>query len=257
MLKARDLLLYLVIKYEGRYDDILFAIQNKLPFEKTEAIGIGKKVKSKYVTIMDSDYPKCLKNVYHPPLVLFYYGDLSLLDDIDKNVAVVGSRNYSPYGEKMTKEIVTSLSSNFNIVSGLAKGIDSIAHSACIKNKGKTIGILGCGIDYIYPKENYELIEEVKNNHLLISEYPNVIPPQKDNFPLRNRLIACVSKGVIITEASVRSGTMITASHAVCQGKEVLCVPYTAESHSGCNHLIKEGAYLIEDADDALAILKK
>lgn len=256
-MKAREILLYLAVKYNGDYEKMLDAIKQKEkvdPSLLTEAI---TSIKSNYVTLIDPDYPKCLKSIMRPPLVLFYYGDLSLVSDEMKCLSIVGSREMSSYGQKITEDIIVGLENRYYIVSGMAKGIDSIAHFSAIKYGLKTVGVLGCGIDYIYPKENIELYELMKKEHLLISEYPNLVGPDKDHFPFRNRIIAAMSKGLLITEAKKRSGTMITASYAISQGKEVMCVPYDAYSDSANNKLIKDGAFLVENSSDVLYILEK
>ena len=166
---------------------------------------------------------------------------------------MVGSRKHSDYGEKMTTDIGGDLAKRgYVIVSGLARGIDSIAHKAAIDSGGSTIAILGSGIDVCYPPENQDLYDEIKNNHLLISEYPNDVQPDSYRFPIRNRLIAGLSKTLVVTEASYCSGTLITAMLALQGNTDVMCVPYEAGRQSECNRLISHGAYLVESADDVI-----
>ena len=203
--------------------------------------------------MLDEDYPPFLNNVCHPPMVLFYYGDISLLGDYYKNISVVGSRECSDYGIEMTKRIVGDLSKKgYVIISGLAKGIDTIAHQTAIQNGGKTIAILGSGIDYCYPFENRELYRYLKEKHLVISEYPGHVEPDGYHFPIRNRIIAGLSKTLIVAEAYPRSGSLVTASLALSMNADVMCVPYPAGQKSQCNRLIMSGATLIENVDDVL-----
>ncbi len=254
--RGRDILIYLSVKYGGEWDDIYKAIREKEKINFDLIKEAVDKCKANTITIIDDDYPSYLKNIYQPPFVLFYYGDKNLLKDERDNLSVVGSRECTKYGENVTRELVKSASKKYNIVSGLAKGIDSIAHHTCIENEGKTIAILGSGIDNCYPKQNISLYEEIKNNHLLISEYPNNVEPKKEHFPMRNRLIAAFSKALLVTEAHTNSGTLSTVSYALHSGKDVLCVPYPIDAHSICNRLIKDGAYLIENGSDLIDELK-
>ena len=209
----------------------------------------------KTLTMLDDEYPEELKKLTCPPLVLYYYGDISLIQNIKKNLAVVGSRVTTEYGSETTKEIVASLAKEVNIVSGLARGIDAIAQTQCIRSGGKTIAILGSGIDYCYPEINKPLYDEIKKNHLVLSEYPGLTPPSPDKFPFRNRLIAMLSDTVLVTEAYPRSGTSITVGFALEYSKSVCCVPYSSGRFSLCNKLINQGAYLVENADDVLEIM--
>lgn len=252
-MKAREIIAFLSIKYDGNYKKIMDAIKEKEKINEEEALNSINKLKSKYVTIIDDEYPQYLKHIPAPPLILFYYGDLSILDIKNrKKLAVIGSRNSSEYGERMTINIVSKISKQVTIISGLARGIDKIAHETCIKNKGKTVAILGSGIDYIYPKENSDIYEEIKKNHLLISEYPNSVIPEPQNFPFRNRIISGLSDKILVTEAYNKSGTSVTVLHALRQGKDVMTVPYNADKNSACNKLIQDGAALVENADDVL-----
>ena len=256
-MKARNILIYLSMLYKGDFDQIYNAlIQHDNPPSDEEVNEILKKVTSPCITILDDDYPDYLKQkVYHPPFVLYYYGDISLLKDENKNIAFIGSRKCSDYGQKITSQIVSEVSEKFNIVSGLAKGIDTCAHSACVNKIGKTIAVLGCGIDVCYPSSNHRLYHIIKNHGLLISEYPNDTPPEAHYFPMRNRIIVGLSRLIVITEAKKHSGTQISTAFALSSGKDVCCVPYPADNNSLCNHLIKQGAYMIENAKDLYDVL--
>ena len=172
-----------------------------------------------------------------------------------KNLAFVGSRKINPYGEKMTIKLVQGLCSEYNIVSGLAAGIDACAHNACVNKLGKTIAVLGCGIDMCYPTENYELYLSIRQEGLVISEYPGKTPPASAHFPIRNRLIVGFARSLIIPQAAKRSGTSISAAYALDTGKEICCVPYPATANSFCNHLIQYGAFLVENVQDVLDVL--
>ena len=176
-----------------------------------------------------------------------------MLNDVKRRIAIIGSRSNSEYGEKAATEICKDLvKEDFIIVSGLAKGIDSIAHKSCLNNGGKTIAVLGNGLNVIYPKENNDLYKEISEKGIIISEYPPNTPPDKENFPNRNRIISALSEGVVVIESKEKSGTMNTVSHALENGKQVFCVPERINYGSGCNKLIKEGAKLIESAKDIL-----
>ncbi|MBQ8206414.1 MAG: DNA-processing protein DprA [Bacilli bacterium] len=246
----RKTLLYLAIKYNGNYKKIYQAIKEKEIVPTKEVEKIESKIKCNYITLVDANYPNFLKVMVTPPFVLFYYGDISLMNNPNK-VAVIGNRAYSLYGKEMTQKIVKELKDyNATIVSGLALGIDGIAHKEALDNNMKTIAILGGGIDYCYPMSNLKLYEQIKKEGLVISEYPNDISPEPQNFLIRNRLIASISDYVLVTEAKYKSGTMNTVAYALEFGKDIFAVPYLANSNSGCNYLIKQGAKLVECAKD-------
>lgn len=256
MLNARTILISLSLKYEGDWEQIYDAIKRKDKEGLDEYLKKAEELKCKAITIMDPAYPELLRQIYRPPFVIYYYGNLSLLNSIDHNVAVVGTRNPSDYGENITKKIVEKICKKFVVVSGLAKGIDCISHQACIDSGGSTIAVLGSGIDYCYPSSNKELYEEIKNNHLLISEYPNLVKPNKNNFPMRNRIIAGLSKSLLITEAKEQSGTSITAHYALEFGRLIMAVPTHVGELSACNRLIRSGAILVETGDDVIEEMK-
>ena len=175
-------------------------------------------------------------------------------------MAVIGSRNYSEYGKQVTFDFAYSLAQEgICIVSGLAKGIDGFAHSACLKAKGKTIAVLGSGLDVIYPKENEKLYYDILNNGgLIISEYPLGSKPEKWHFPARNRIISGLSDGILVIEARKNSGTNITVDFALDQGKDVFVVPGNiySKTSDGTNFLMKEGAIPVTSAQDILDYLK-
>lgn len=248
-----NILLYFAIKYEGDWDKIYEAINKKEKVDSCELEKLVSNNKDKFITLIDSDYPRRLKNIYKPPFVLFYRGKKELLEDGNLNVGVVGSRNNSSYGKYACEKIVKELVDNkVTIISGLAKGIDSIAHQITLDNQGNTIAVLGNGLDVNYPKENKELQASIEENGIVISEYPSFKESNKENFPKRNRIIAGLSDGILVCEANKKSGSMITVSRALEMGKDIFCVPYQIDKKSGCNTLIKEGAKLVESASDIL-----
>lgn len=210
----------------------------------------------KITTIFDDNYPVKLRNIVDPPCVLYYKGKLNSINY--KSVSVVGARECTLYGENVTKEICKILTrNNINIISGLAKGVDSIAHRVCTENKNYTCGVLGCGINNVYPKENKWLYREVENNGVIISEYVPNTRPNAWNFPIRNRIISGLSELLIIVEASEKSGSLITANLALEQGKEVMAVPGSIFSKYsiGTNELIKDGAHIFTNSKDLYELL--
>ncbi|MDD4154705.1 MAG: DNA-processing protein DprA [Bacilli bacterium] len=247
---GRDILIFLALKYKGCWDDIYGAIKRKEPIDDNHYNDLMATLKANTLTIIDKNYPEHLKQCHKPPFVLFYYGDISLLQRPHETIAYIGSRKASDYGKKMARLIVSELAKKMVIISGMAKGIDTVAHETAINVKGKTIAILGSGIDYCYPRENIELYNTIKSHHLVISEYPNRTDPDHSQFPLRNRIIAMLAKSVVVGEADVKSGTLITVSYALSSGRDVCCVPYPADIASACNSLIKQGAKLVESAKD-------
>ena len=255
--KARDVLICLSVLEGGDWNRILRRVQkNELPSDE-EIDAIMKGLKCKCLTYVDAEYPQWLKMMRCPPFVLFYYGDISLLlKEPEKCLAVIGSREYSEYGANATREIVKDVAKELVIVSGLAKGIDTIAAETAIAHGGKTIAILGSGIDNCYPLENIPLYNQIKSQHLLISEYPGKTTPDSYHFPFRNRLIAYLSKCILVTEAGERSGTSITVNWGLCSGKNIMCIPYPFGVSSACHRLIKEGALLVENGNDVLEFMK-
>ncbi|MFA5080196.1 MAG: DNA-processing protein DprA [Candidatus Paceibacterota bacterium] len=215
----------------------------------------------KTIFINDENYPESLKAIKNPPQVLYYAGRLPKEDE--NCLAIVGSRIPSDYGKQVCKDIGGKIAkSNIIIVSGLAKGIDGIAHECAINNNKRTIAVLGSGIDYnsFYPKENFKLAEKIlENDGLIISEYPVNTKPSRYSFPERNRIISGLSFGVLVIEARLKSGSLITANYAKEQGKYAFAIPnsiYTQNS-KGCLELIKNGAKIVTDVEDIFAEAKK
>lgn len=183
------------------------------------------KNKINFITIDDENYPEILKSLEDAPVFLYTLGNEKLLKQ--KSIAIVGSRRCSQYGKTMSQAFSYLLAkNNITIVSGLAQGIDSYAHEGCLLANGKTIAVIGTGIDIMYPKENKSLAEEIiKKGGLIISEYPLGTRPNKNNFPRRNRIISGLSKGILVIEAGEKSGALITVNYALEQGKEVYVIP--------------------------------
>ena len=177
------------------------------------------------ITIKDREYPEKLKNIKNPPICLYCIGNKEILNK--KSISIVGSRNCSDYGKTMSQAFAYLLAkNNVAVISGLAKGIDSAAHIGTLQAKGKTIAVIGTGIDLVYPKENKDLMEKIiQNDGLIISEYPIGTKPNKENFPRRNRIISGLSEGVLIIEAGEKSGALITVNYALEQGKEIYVIP--------------------------------
>ena len=215
--------------------------------EKLDRYGV------KVLTIHDPDYPSRLKEIYDYPLIIYVRG--SLLPEDEWSLAVVGTRRATVYGRQVTEEIVTDLArSRITIVSGLAKGIDSIAHRSALDAGGRSIAVFACGLDIVYPAENANLARSIIQQGALISEYPLGTRPKADNFPRRNRIMSALSLGVLVVEAGETSGAIITAHLALEQNREVFAIPGSILSPAsrGTNHLIQEGAKLVRDYTDIL-----
>ncbi len=215
---------------------------------------IGRLEKKGYfvLTIEDKRYPGYLREIFDPPLVLYCAGKAETLNK--STLAVVGARKPTPYGRVVAERLARDLSSrDMVVVSGLARGIDSIAHWGALKG-GKTVAVLGSGLEKIYPRENRNLFERITENGVVLSEYPLDAPPMGYHFPLRNRIISGLSLGVIVIEATRKSGSLITARLALEQNREVMAVPgsITSELSQGTNWLIKNGAKLVENWKDVI-----
>ncbi len=218
-----------------------------IEMEKMDKSGV------KAFTFHDVEYPARLKETYDYPPVLYVKG--SLLTQDEWCLAIVGTRRATVYGRQVTGEIATDLvRSKITIVSGLARGIDTIAHHAALEAGGRTIAIFACGLDTVYPSENATLAWRIVENGALISEYPIGVRPRADNFPRRNRIMSGMSLGTLVVEAGETSGALITARMALEQNREVFAIPGSILSPTsyGTNHLIQEGAKLVTDYTDIL-----
>ena len=218
-----------------------------------------ERIKARAISVLtwnDEGYPKLLRQIHSSPPVLYVKGQL--LPEDEWAVAVVGTRAATTYGKEAATRVTNGLARNgITVVSGLARGIDSAAHRAALEAGGRTIGVLGCGLDIIYPPENRRLAERVIGQGALVSEYPLGTPPEAGNFPPRNRIISGLSLGVVIVEAGRRSGALITADYALDQGRDVFAVPGNIfrRASQGTNVLIRDGATPVLSVEDILEAL--
>ncbi len=232
-------------------------IQSIKEIDLKEELELIKKHGVKVITFLDESYPKNLKNIYAPPMVLYVKGEILPQDDMA--VAIVGSRLASFYGIQSAERLGFELASRgITVVSGLARGIDSSAHKGALKAKARTLAVLGSGIARIYPEEHKVLAQKISESGAVISEFPMLTIPERGNFPKRNRIISGLSLGVVVVEAAERSGALITSDCALEQGREVFAVPGKVDSvtSKGTHKLIKQGAKLAETADDILEELR-
>ena len=216
-----------------------------------QSLADAEKINARYITYWDDEFPDSLKRVFDSPIGIYIIGKLK---DIPK-LGVVGSRKPTPYGKLTCNNLTEKLvKSNLGIVSGLARGIDSLAHGVAVKNGGYTIAVMGCGINICYPPENRSLREKIIETGAIISEFPPGTPPDSTNFPKRNRIISGLSKGILVIEAGKKSGAVITAYLALDQNREVFAVPGRIDSEQsyGCHKLIQQGAKLVTSVDDVL-----
>ena len=213
-----------------------------------------KKYDEKIIEYVDELYPNRLREIKNPPIRLYAKGNIELLNSI--GLAIIGSRTNTQYGEKMCKTFTKKLVEyEFTIISGLAIGIDSIAHKTCIKYFGKTIAVLPCGLNNIYPKQNIRLFNEIlENDGLVITEYEDNIKAESKNFLERNRIVAGLGIGTLVIEAGYRSGTSVTARYTRNLNKPVFCIPSSLENPKGLitNELIKNGSKLVTKIEDIL-----
>lgn len=218
-------------------------------------ISLCQRLKIKIITILDDgeEYPRLLKEIYDPPFVLYVKGDLIACDE--NAIGVVGSRGASFYGLSCAKQFSAALARfGLTIVSGMARGIDTVSHRACLDEKGRTIAVLGSGLKRIYPPENEQLFHDIAARGVVMSQFPLNTPPLACNFPVRNRIISGLSKGVLVVEASKKSGALITARCALEQNRQVFALPGKASSPTsfGTNELIKQGARMVTDPREIL-----
>lgn len=231
-------------EFRGKFDPSTY-------FSRLEKFGI------KTLTLDDKSYPERLKTINDPPYVLYIKGEILPEDSIC--VAIVGSRKITSYGRQVAEDLSSELaSSGVTIISGLAQGVDAIAHLAALKSGGRTIAVLGNGLDTIYPPSNRGLAKDIISSGALLSEFPVGYPALPANFPYRNRIVSGISLGVVVIEGTSKSGTLLTAAHAASQGREVFAVPGPISSpNSEASHLlIKQGAKLVTSAKDILEELQ-
>ena len=258
-LDSRQILIYLAVKYEGDANRIYTALHlhEDIDTSYEEIKRVCESLKCKAITFLDYDYPEKLKTIYRPPLVLFYYGDITLLSDKKTKYGIVGSREYTDYGKEATQKLVNEIGNDKIVVSGLAKGIDALAHQTALDSGARTIAVLGSGIDNCYPTDNKELYEEIKRKHLLISEYPGMSEPFQGHFPKRNRIIVGLSDFVIVPQInSYQSGTMISINMCLQSNKPLFVVPHPIFALTINNEIIKEGADIALNGRQILDDLK-
>lgn len=223
---------------------------NNIPERELDLI---KRHKVNILTIEDTLYPDNLKTIHYPPPVLYYKGTIV---ESDKNsISIVGSRKATYYGKMVAEKLSKDLAlAGLTIISGMARGIDTATHKGTLSVKGRTIAVLGCGIDYIYPPENRKLAQEIEESGAVLSEFPLSTLPERQNFPRRNRIISGLSLGTVVVEAAEKSGALITADFALDQGKEVFAIPGNINSplSNGTHNLIKQGAKLVNNYRDIL-----
>ncbi len=221
-------------------------------FANIESKGIN------FLTLEDEQYPVMLKNIENPPVVLYYKGKLSECN-LDKTLAVVGSRKASSSSRDNLKKIISGLrNTDICIVSGLASGIDTVAHTSAIENNLKTIGVIASGFDYIYPTQNKSLYENIENGYgAVVTEYYPTFEPIKFRFPQRNRIVSGLSYGTLVAEAGIKSGALITANLTLEQGRELMCIPgeISNPNTQGIYKLLKNGATLVTESEDILNAL--
>jgi DNA processing protein len=244
-----------LMQVEGVGDEVARSIMSWR--EKVDLDGELTRIEKAAVQVVtrdDPEYPKNLREVYDPPMILYVKGTLSERDALA--IAIVGSRRTTLYGQDMARKLAYQLGRvGVTVVSGLARGIDTAAHKGTLQAKGRTVAVIGCGIDIVYPSENEKLAKEiVEKGGALVTEFPFGVKPDRQNFPMRNRIISGWSLGTVVVEANLKSGALITANQAAEQGRQVFAVPGRADSilSRGTNKLIKDGAKLTEDAEDIL-----
>jgi DNA processing protein len=212
-------------------------------------------------TPADADYPRLLLETPSPPPILYYRGEVELQENLGHKplVGIVGTRKPSDYGIRWTRQISTALAKNgFTVVSGMAEGIDTESHAAAIKAGGRTIAVLGTGVDVIYPHTNRDLYQQILAAGLVVSEYPTKTPPDRAHFPRRNRIIAGLSRAILVIEAPIKSGALITATYANEFGRDVYALPGRLDDYpsQGCLKLLSQGAFLIlKELDELLKML--
>ena len=226
---------------------------------KTETqLNIAEKLNASIITYFDNDYPSLLRNIYMPPIILFVKG--SFLKEDENSVAIVGTRTPTQYGKNIAEKFTADLTANkITIISGLARGIDSAAHSTALKNGGRTIAVTGSGLDVIYPPENRRIYEEIAETGMIVSEFDFGTKPDAQNFPRRNRIISGLSLATLVVESDINGGAMQTANYAFDQDREVFAVPgnLNVKQSEGTNWLIQSGkAKLVKTAEDILLELK-
>ncbi|MEG8946907.1 DNA-processing protein DprA [Rosettibacter firmus] len=239
-----------LLNAKSKYESIKNKVENEL--------NKLSKINARIITYWDNDYPELLKKIYYPPLIIYTKGSFTEQDKY--SLAVVGTRQPTTYGKIQTEKIVHELvEKNITIVSGLARGIDTIAHKSALNSNGRTIAVIGSGLDVVYPPENYKLFNEITEKGVIITEYELGTKPDAQNFPRRNRIISGLSLGTLVIETKIDGGAMQTAAYAIDQNREVFAIPgnINVKQAEGPNKLIQRGeAKLITNAEDILQELE-
>ena len=253
----RDALIACAIKYQGRWEDIYNSVSRREEFTAEEVRRLLSSLHCKAVAFNDPEYPIEIKmRCFRPPLALFYRGDLSVLKDPYRILTVVGSRDATEYGMRKVRELCKGAAeAGFIIASGLAKGIDTAALEAAADYPGRAIAILGNGVDYYYPGENKDLQKKIASTGLVMSEYPDKVPPEPRHFPFRNRMLACISQTTLVGEAHKTSGTLITVAYAIKYNRDIGAIPFRSDDETANNRLIKSGAAMVENLEDLMLLL--
>lgn len=252
---SRDIVTALSMKYRGdvrRMEEHVVARKDISPNELQRLLS---RAKDSCLTMFDKEYPPDLMKIAPAPMILWYRGNLSLIRDTDACIAIVGARKAHTYALEKAKKMAASLAKKgITIVSGLAEGIDRAALEGALPY-GKAVAVIGNGMDYYYPAENEDLQKAIAKNGLLLSEYPNDTNPAPLQFVARNRIIAAISTLTIVAEAKLKSGSLITATYASSIAHDVGAFPHDSNGDDGCNSIIKDGAFLIENEEDIASIM--
>ncbi len=257
-LQARDCLIALSVLHKGDWNRVYMALRkHEIPSDE-EVAELVSSVKSNVITIIDKDYPVHLRDgCIRPPIVLYYYGDISLLQNPDRILTVVGSREPEAYSSAQTRKLCHEMvDKDYIIASGLAYGIDTIAAEEGVVRPGHAIAVMGNGIERTYPLENTALREKIASTGLLLSEYPGRTAPDSRHFPMRNRILAGVGKATFASEVALHSGTSITVSYAMQMDRDVGLLPFHAGEDYMNNLFIKSGAALVETSEDLVSMMK-
>lgn len=238
-------------------DDAIHKIQKTRTSELMEKrLSLLQKNDIRFLGNTNAEFPDYLRNIPQPPVGIYVIGEIP--NEYAPRVSIIGARNYTEYGAIVANKIAKELAEQgVVIVSGMARGLDSVAHEGALKGNGKTIAVFGNGVDVCYPRTNESLRRRIIQNGCVMSEYPPKTKPDAHHFPMRNRIISGMSDVLVVVEAKERSGTLITVGHALEQGKDVFAVPgnVTNENSKGTNNLIKQGAYIFTETKDILDIL--
>ena len=257
-IQPRDTLIALSVYYKGDWGRIFAALRRHSYPDDMEVGKLVASVKSKTLSMVDPEYPLHLRDgCIRPPIVLYYYGDISLLLNPYRVLTVVGAREPTPYSAKKTRELCREIvDKDYVVASGLAYGIDTIAAEEGLRRPGHAMAVLGCGIERVYPLENTGLRNKIASTGLLLSEYPGDTAPDSKNFPHRNRILAAAGRATFASEIGPRSGTAITASFAMQMERDVGVLPFEAGTEVINNAFIKAGAALVDSVEDLVSMMQ-